>query len=89
MYFGFIWGAAQGDHKRDRLEADPRAVKQMREVKYSILHSLTVTGSLWKMKSKRRDNFWTVNKISLRPNVVRDNEVGAASRRQLHFQAQD
>ena len=28
-------------------------------------------------------------KISLRPNLVRDNEVGAASRRQFHFQAND
>ena len=31
------------------------------------------------MKSKRRDNFWTVSKVSLRPNVVHDNEVGAAN----------
>ena len=61
----------------------------MREVKYSILHSITITGSLWKSAIQASGQLLDSEQISLRPNVVRDNDVGAASRRQLHFQAQD
>ena len=81
----FIWRAAHRDHNRYRLEADPRAAKQMREVKYSILHSLTVTGSSLKNEIQASGQLFDSEKISLRPNPVLENEVGAAKRRQLHF----